>query len=60
MAVPDLRETFAPVATNPDGTSINRIGLIGRDFLRHTRFSYDGPTGEFRLEVDLKNLTPSR
>jgi hypothetical protein len=36
------------------------VGLIGRDFLRHIRFVYDGPSGTFELiDVDAPRLGPA-
>lgn len=38
-------------------TPQEHVGLLGRDFLRHFRFTYDGPRGEFEL-VPEKQGTP--
>lgn len=36
------------------------VGLIGRDFLRHIRFVYDGPSGSFELiDMNAPRLGPA-
>jgi hypothetical protein len=60
LGVRDLAQMAGELSRHvfPDGPmrsvrpSTPIIGLIGRDFLRHCRFEYDGRTGEFWLEVD--------
>jgi len=44
------------------GESVEVVGLLGRDILRHTRLAYDGIDGRFEITFDLKSLQqqPSR
>lgn len=46
-----LRVIASPPSTAAISRSIpfHHEGLLGLDFLRHFRFTYDGPAGEFRL-----------
>ncbi|TNE50318.1 MAG: hypothetical protein EP343_08740 [Deltaproteobacteria bacterium] len=63
----DMEERFAVVRKfgsapslvhtgNPDDPFEGLLGVLGRDFLRYTHLSYDGPAGEFRLEILRKDL----
>lgn len=55
--IPGLQETFARLGVKDAlGNPVKVIGLIGRDFLRHARMVYDGPTGHLELELDLGSL----
>jgi len=47
-AVPRLDEMMPLQTDDPNG---QLIGLLGRDFLRHVRFTYDGPGGSFSLKL---------
>lgn len=35
-------------------------GLLGRDFLSHFRFTYDGPAGTFDLEIPPQQVGPGQ
>jgi hypothetical protein len=52
-AVPGLSEVM-PLADG-DGP-IRVVGLLGRDFLRHVTFTYDGPAGKFQLRIGGRDL----
>jgi hypothetical protein len=55
-AIPDLDHVGA------DGISAGLVGLLGRDVLRHSRFSYNGVEGtvDITFDIDALQKTPSR
>lgn len=59
QGIPDL-EKCVP-ALQLQGHSVEVVGLLGRDILRHSRIHYDGPNGNLRFEFDVSSLglTPS-
>ena len=52
-AVPGLSEVMPLREGDRD---VRVVGLLGRDFLRHVVFTYDGPSGSFRLQLDQRDL----
>lgn len=55
MAIPNLDEALVPLDAQQNGKPIRIIGLLGRDFLRHCRFSYDG-AGNYEIIVNTETL----
>jgi hypothetical protein len=55
-AIPDLDHIGV------DGINAGLVGLLGRDVLRHSRFSYDGIEGtvDITFDIDALQKTPSR
>ena len=56
QAIPKLEESFRRMdVRDGNGNPVRLIGLLGRDFLRHTKFTYDGH-GNFEVIVRLDTL----
>lgn len=55
LGIPDLNKHIMSMGVQVDGGSqtkqVRLIGLLGRDFLRHARFTYDGDDGLIRIVV---------
>lgn len=51
QAIPDLEKALQMMDAKINNQPVRLIGLIGRDFLKHTRFYYDGHLGEFTLTI---------
>jgi hypothetical protein len=57
-AVPDLNGAYQQAQPKAsDGRPVRLIGLLGRDFLRHTTLTYEGAEGRLHLRIHLKSLT---
>ena len=55
----DLDASIEPLGIHSGGRSEGPlIGLVGRDFLKHTKFTYDGVRGAYQIEVDVDSLRP--
>lgn len=53
-SVPQLNEAYGAFqAKAVTGEPVRLIGLLGRDFLRHTKFTYDGTRGAFSMSISL-------
>lgn len=52
QGIPEMEKMIAEGQVTCDGKPVRLIGLLGRDFLEHCRFKYDGPEGQLFLEVD--------
>lgn len=56
QGIPKLEEHFKRNPLAYSGAQIELIGLLGRDVLAATRFTYDGLVGTLRLDFDLKAM----
>ena len=56
MGVPDLEKSLKPLDITFLGEKRELVGLIGRDILRHTLFTYNGSTGKVHIDFHLDPL----
>ena len=56
MGIPDLNKHLAGLGPDPDGYPTRMIGLLGREFLRHTVLTYNGLTGELSIAMNYETL----
>ena len=56
MAIPDLNKLLAAMGPGTDGYPTRLIGLLGREFLRHTILTYDGMTGQVSIAINYETL----
>jgi hypothetical protein len=54
--VPDLMKHSEALGLRNNDRPVAFIGLLGRDFLRHTTFMYSGTRGFFEIRVDLSTM----
>ena len=54
QGIPKLEEPFIKNPLLYSGGQVELIGLLGRDILATTRFTYDGLVGSLQLDFDLK------
>jgi hypothetical protein len=59
MAVPDLSRGLRGTFDLNTGQQIVLVGLLGRDFLRHTRIDYRGNEGVVEIHVDTGLMLPA-
>lgn len=59
-AIPDMQLAYAKLQVQMNGQPLNVIGVLGRDFLRHARMTYDGPRGIVEIEMNLAGMGPLR
>ena len=53
ISLPGLRVGYDTYGlTSPEGEQVRIIGVLGRDFLQFTRFTYDGLNGTWEMEID--------
>jgi hypothetical protein len=56
--IPELGEYFRNLPVQfADAFPRRMVGLIGRDLLRHSTFTYKGSIGQFDFKLDLGSLT---
>ncbi len=55
-AVPKLRDAYDLLGVAQNGFPVRLIGLLGRDFLRHTKLIYDGGSGSFSMTLRLDGM----
>ncbi len=52
MAIHDMQGLYDAMGVRQsDGSPVRPVGLLGRDFLRHTRLTYHGTEGRFQIAV---------
>ncbi len=52
MAIHDMQGLHDAMGVRQsDGSPVRPVGLLGRDFLRHTRLTYHGTEGRFQIAV---------
>ena len=57
MAIPKMKESFDQFEVRDEtGNLINVIGVLGREFLAHTKLHYDGPAGTIDFEIDMPSV----
>jgi len=54
--VPDLAKHSAALGIKTQGGPVVFIGLLGRDFLQHTTFTYRGTKGSFEIRVHVDSM----
>lgn len=54
--IPDLQTSAAKRGLSRNGSPCPLVGLLGRDFLRHTTMTYDGPKGRVEIRLEPKSL----
>ena len=53
ISLPGLRVGYDTYGlTSPEGHQVRIIGVLGRDFLQFTRFTYDGLNGNWEMDID--------
>lgn len=53
LCLPRIRDGYdARGLTSPGGEQLRVIGVLGREFLQFTKFTYDGLNGSWNLEID--------
>lgn len=55
QGIPELHRSMDSLKPTTNGKPIRLVGLLGRDFLRHTRFHYDGD-GNFEVIIKTETL----
>ena len=56
LCIVGLRELFANYGgglTDHTGNAVDVIGVIGREFLRHAKMTYNGVSGQLEIELEL-------
>ncbi len=56
QGIPKLEKHTEATGLTYAGARVDLIGLLGRDVLQHTRFSYDGLLGVLELDFDRKAI----
>lgn len=56
MAIPELDKAISPGELVLENYPTRVIGLLGRDFLRHVTFVYDGQLARFEIAVHHKSM----
>ena len=56
QGIPELSSHSKKLGILHGGKPVIFVGLLGRDFLRHAKFIYDGAKGLFSLEVNTKMM----
>lgn len=59
VGIPDLDEMGGRLGISDTQGPVRIIGLLGRDFLRHAKFNYDGVKGVLHFVFDAGTLPPS-
>jgi len=58
-AVPQLNEAYSAFGVKHEGgRPVRLIGLLGRDFLMHTKFTYDGVHGITSMSLSFTKMKP--
>jgi hypothetical protein len=61
LGIPKMKESFDQFGLrDPSGNLLNVIGILGREFLRHTKLTYNGPAGTVEFEIDTKSVETAK
>ena len=61
MGIPKMKESFDQFGLrDPNGNLVNVIGVLGREFLRHAKLTYNGPQGTVDFEIDTHSVETAR